>query len=184
MSDIPTGDPSHGLSDDYERARSQYDALTLQLGDVTAATGRLGDEIRELSDQQTLHEAVAQQARGGADPDLQAGDVAGGPGDRLAALRERLEEHEALQPKVAVDQQNAYQNERVLYWRDTIAIAIQAVAQGAGPPAGPEGGGRVRYESTTGGPDVIDGLNVQAEVVEVDGSKPIVARGPTRSPET
>lgn len=152
------------LPPEYENARGRYDGLGMQLDDLRSVVEDLHGSLHEAIDQQARLQALgADQRSAGIDAAVE---------ERTRSLTDDVNRSEEIIAKVTIDWRAAHETERRVYWRDTIAY------QGglADPEPRVEIDGAVRYESTTGVHDVLDGLAVQAEITPVTGHQGLPTR--------
>ena len=167
----PSDPTSLRLSPEYEHALARAEGLSLQLGDLDGV-------LEDLNG--SLNEAVNAQAQAAAWAAVQPADAGDELEERVLSLSDDVNRTEETIAKLTVDCRGAYDTERRLYWRDTVTyevthpdVAIEHT------PDGP-----VRYESAVGGPDIVDGMSVQAENVPVTGRQQIPARKTQSIPST
>jgi len=160
----PSDPTSLQLSPEYQHALAHYEGLSLQLGDLDGVLEDLNDSLNEAVNAQAQAEAwAAVQQPGGVGDDLK---------DRVLSLRDDVNRTEEIIAKLTVDCRGAYDTERRLYWGDT--VTYQATHPDWTPAPAAEG--PVRYESATGGPDVVDGMAVQAQKEAIPGRRQIPTR--------
>ena len=160
------------LSAEYEHALARYEGLSLQLSDLDGVLEDLNGSLNEAVNAQAQADALAAVQ--------QPADAGDELEQRVLSLRDDVNRTEETIAKLTVDCRGAYDTERRLYWRDTVTyevthpdVAIEHT------PDGP-----VRYESVVGGPDIVDGMSVQAGNVPVTGRQQIPARKTQPIPST